>query len=153
MTSDGYELLEGTMWFRNKMKSYNKPTSIPYRTMLPPKVDGLLVPVGLSATHVAFTGLRMEPTWMATGQAAGVAAAVAIKDGCAVRSIEMGRYQDNLLEQGQILVYFESPSPGFHDPEPAQNASTISTDEFKDIQKEAVRSNIDGYSLKAIAGK
>lgn len=43
------------------------------------QVDNLLVPVAVSASHVAFNAVRMEPTWMVLGHAAGVAAAMAAK--------------------------------------------------------------------------
>jgi hypothetical protein len=42
-------------------------------------VDNLLVPVCLSATHVAWGAVRLEPVWMMTGEAAGIAAALAGK--------------------------------------------------------------------------
>ncbi|MFM8706009.1 MAG: FAD-dependent oxidoreductase, partial [Planctomycetia bacterium] len=54
---------------------------VPYGAILPKQVEGLLVPVGLSATHVAFSAIRMDPTWTAVGQAAGVAAALAAARG------------------------------------------------------------------------
>ena len=55
-----------------------RPYEIPYRILIPEKIDGLIVPVAASTTHVAFSSIRMEPTWMALGQTAGVAAHLAI---------------------------------------------------------------------------
>eukprot|EP00041_Stephanoeca_diplocostata_P020782 m.472220 g.472220 ORF g.472220 m.472220 type:complete len:577 (-) comp21660_c0_seq22:353-2083(-) len=57
------------------------PFALPYGIMLPRQgqADNLLVPVAVSASHVAFNALRMEPTWMVLGHAAGVAAAMAAK--------------------------------------------------------------------------
>ena len=43
------------------------PYQIPYRIMLPRKTDGLIVPVAASTTHVAYSSIRLEPTWMALG--------------------------------------------------------------------------------------
>ena len=57
----------------------SRPAQIPYRSLLPQGVDNLLVPVCLSATHIAWGAVRLEPVWMQTGEAAGVAAAMALK--------------------------------------------------------------------------
>jgi hypothetical protein len=54
-----------------------RPAQIPYRCLLPQEVDNLIVPVCLSATHVAWGAVRLEPVWMQTGEAAGIAAALA----------------------------------------------------------------------------
>lgn len=53
------------------------PGQVPYRSLLPQGVDNLLVPVCLSATHVAWGTVRLEPVWMQIGEAAGVAAVLA----------------------------------------------------------------------------
>ena len=78
------------------------PYAIPYRTITPRSVDAtnLLVPVALSATHVAFSSVRMEPTWMATGEAAGVAAAMAADS---VQLIDRVALDERLRERGAIL--------------------------------------------------
>jgi hypothetical protein len=57
----------------------SRPAQIPYRSLLPQGVDNLLVPVCLSATHVAWGSVRLEPVFMQVGEAAGVAAALALK--------------------------------------------------------------------------
>lgn len=56
-----------------------RPAQVPYRCLLPKEVDNLLVPVALSASHVGWGSIRLEPVWMQTGEAAGFAAAIAVK--------------------------------------------------------------------------
>ena len=78
---------------------------IPYRAITPSasECSNLLVPVALSATHVAYSSVRVEPTWMAIGQSAGVAAALAAKEGVTVQALDYGRLRARLLAQNQVL--------------------------------------------------
>lgn len=82
------------------------PYPIPYRSLTPRREDvtNLLVPVCLSASHVAFGSVRMEPTLMALGQAAGAAAAQAARRGLAVQDVEVAELQRTLREEGQVLA-------------------------------------------------
>jgi hypothetical protein len=68
--------------------------------MLPREVENLLFPVPVSGSHVGFSTMRMEPCWMALGQAAGVAAAQAVDRGLPVQSLDVESIQDRLLEGG-----------------------------------------------------
>jgi hypothetical protein len=81
------------------------PYPIPYRALTPHRddADDLLVPVCLSASHVAFGSLRMEPTLMLLGHAAGVAAALAARAGCAVQDVDVDELQRRLRDAGQVL--------------------------------------------------
>jgi hypothetical protein len=63
------------------------------------------VPVCFSATHVAYSTLRMEPQYMILSQAAGVAAAMAIRRSLAVQNIDTAALTRTLVEQGAILEY------------------------------------------------
>ena len=56
------------------------PYEIPYMVLLPTRgeVNNLLVPVGVSASHVGFTSIRVEPTWMIIGQSAGIYSSIVI---------------------------------------------------------------------------
>ncbi len=87
-----------------------KPYQIPYRMLVPRKSEAqnLLVPVCFSASHVAYSTLRMEPQYMMVGQAAGVAAALAIQTGHAVQDIDTKELTRIILRQGAIIEYVAS---------------------------------------------
>ena len=78
---------------------------IPYRAITPASAEcsNLLVPVALSATHVAYSSVRVEPTWMTIGQSAGIAAALAAKEGVAVQALDYPKLRARLLAQHQVL--------------------------------------------------
>jgi hypothetical protein len=134
ITDDGFELIEGVIWFRNKnqLVSPNKPATTPYRALLPEHVDGLLVACAVSATNVAFSAIRMEPCFMANGHAAGVAAALARRTNRSLRRVDVGALQKELVKQGQVLVFFND----------------LATDDpdFSDIQLAAVAGGEQGFS-------
>ena len=87
-----------------------KPYQIPYRVMLPKRSEAvnLLVPVCFSASHVAYSSLRMEPQYMIIGQAAGVAAKMAIEGKKAVQEIDTGALSARLKKQGAVFEYVPS---------------------------------------------
>jgi len=84
------------------------PYPISYRAITPHRqeVTNLLVPVALSATHIAFGSIRMEPVFMVLGQAAAVAASMAIDGGVPVQRVNVRQLQhelrDNPLADGSL---------------------------------------------------
>ncbi len=82
-----------------------EPYAIPYRALTPHRreAEDLLVPVCLSASHVAFGSVRMEPTLMLLGHAAGLAAAQAARRGVAVQDVDVSALQRELEDAGQVL--------------------------------------------------
>ncbi|MBZ5623245.1 MAG: FAD-dependent oxidoreductase [Acidobacteriia bacterium] len=88
-----------------------KPYQIPYRVMLPKPTEArnVLVPVAFSASHVAYSSLRMEPQYMIIGQAAGVAAKLAIENRTAVQDVDTGRLTALLRQQGAVFEYRPPP--------------------------------------------
>lgn len=84
----------------------SRPAQIPYRSLLPQGVDNLLVPVCLSATHVAWGAVRLEPVWMQTGEAAGFAAALAKKLHTTPAQLDADRLVRTLAERGQMISFF-----------------------------------------------
>jgi len=81
---------------------------IPYRSLLPKKIDNLLVAGRcLSATHDGQASARNSAQCMAMGEAVGVAAALAVSKGISPRQINNNELQDDLVKQGVILNPFE----------------------------------------------
>lgn len=66
-----------------------KPYPISYRCMVPRReeVRNLLVPVCLSASHIAYGSIRMEPVFMVLAQSSAVAASLAIDKKCDVQEV------------------------------------------------------------------
>ena len=87
-----------------------RPYPVSYRAIVPKREEcaNLLVPVCLSASHVAYGSIRMEPVFMILGQSAAAAAAIAIDEGIAVQEVSYETLRRRLLEDGQVLTY-DSP--------------------------------------------
>ncbi|QIF03318.1 FAD-dependent oxidoreductase [Roseimicrobium sp. ORNL1] len=82
-----------------------RPYQIPYRSVTPKKEQctNLLVPVALSATHVTYGSIRMEPQFMILGHSTGVAAAMALEKYIPVQDVDMAALRAKLVAQGQVL--------------------------------------------------
>lgn len=77
---------------------------IPYRCLVPLRVDGLLVAGRcISVTHEALASTRLTPTIVTLGQAAGTAAAMAVREGLSPRRIDTDRLRASLIAQGVDL--------------------------------------------------
>ncbi len=88
------------------------PYSVPYGVILPLEVENLLIPVPASGTHIGFSTLRMEPCWMALGEAAGEAINVSLDEATTVRALNVVELQRRLLAAGAVLTYYEDAAPG-----------------------------------------
>lgn len=67
--------------------------------------SNLLVPVCLSASHIAFGSIRMEPVFMVLGQSAATIAAHAIEWETAVQDVDYTKLRERLLADDQVLAY------------------------------------------------
>ncbi len=78
---------------------------ISYRSIVPARgeCENLLVPVCLSASHIAYGSIRMEPVFMILGQSSATAAVMSIEAGCAVQNLPWSSLQQRLLKDGQVL--------------------------------------------------
>ncbi|MDR0749035.1 MAG: FAD-dependent oxidoreductase [Tannerellaceae bacterium] len=108
--------------------------TVPYGVMVSDEIDNLLFPVPVSGSHIGFSTLRMEPCWMALGQAAGIAASVAIDEQVNIQNVPLSQLQDILIRQKATLMYFR-------DIEPA-------SPHFPLVQYMGVRGYIPGWEAK-----
>jgi hypothetical protein len=83
------------------------PYPISYRSIIPKseQCSNLLVPVCVSASHIAYGSIRMEPVFMILGQSAASAACLAIDDKVSVQRLDYKRLRRRLLKDGQILSW------------------------------------------------
>ncbi len=83
------------------------PYAISYGSMTPKPehCENLLVPVCLSASHIAFGSIRMEPVFMVLGQSAATAAMQAIKADVSVQAVSYDALQEKLIADGQVLAW------------------------------------------------
>jgi len=98
---DGMVKNEGDIQSHLNGKAYG----ISYRALVPPAAEctNLLVPWALSATHIAFGSIRMEPVFMILGQSAATAACLAIEHDTSVQDVPYEKLRERLLADGQRL--------------------------------------------------
>lgn len=89
------------------------PYPISYRALVPKSAESanLLVPVALSASHIAYGSIRMEPVFMVLGQSAATAAALAIKDNVPVQQLDYEKLRARLAADKQVLEAKIQPRP------------------------------------------
>ncbi len=82
------------------------PYPVSYRSIVPCQNEcaNLLVPVCLSASHIAYGSIRMEPVFMVLGQSAATAAVIAIEAGTPVQAIDYAVLRGRLQADGQKLL-------------------------------------------------
>ena len=83
-----------------------RPSHIPYRILLPLGLDNLLVTFCLSASHVGFGTIRVEPTLMHLGEAAGFAVVLAQQTGVTPAEISISQLQQTLVENRVMISFF-----------------------------------------------
>ena len=107
ITKEGHVRNEGDVQVRVR------PYPISYRSIRPKAAEctNLLVPVCLSASHIAYGSIRMEPVFMVLGQSAATAAVHAIEQGVDVQRIDPSRLKARLEQDGQVLDFESAPLP------------------------------------------
>ncbi|MFN6103676.1 MAG: FAD-dependent oxidoreductase, partial [Planctomycetaceae bacterium] len=81
------------------------PYPISYRAIVPREAEcpNLFVPVCLSASHIAYGSIRMEPVFMVLGESAALAADLTLRDDIPVQQVPYARLRERLLEARQVL--------------------------------------------------
>ncbi len=100
ITPEGYVQNEGDIGV-----STNGAYEIAYGALVPKAGQGrnLLVPVAVSASHIAYGSIRMEPVFMILGQSAATAAVLAIDYGVEIQALPYARLRARLIADGQVL--------------------------------------------------
>jgi len=108
ITEDGYVQNEGDIGVHP-----GGPYEIAYGSLVPKKqeCENLLVSAAVSASHIAYGSIRMEPVFMVLGQSAGTAAVHAIEEGVAVQDVDYSDLRERLLADGQRIETDAPPQP------------------------------------------
>jgi lysophospholipase L1-like esterase len=98
---DGTLINEGDV-----QQTTNGPYGIEYGALVPREAEceNLLVPVCVSASHIAYGSIRMEPVFMILGQSAATAASLALDDFLPVQRVNYDRLRERLQADGQVLT-------------------------------------------------
>ncbi|SFH54154.1 FAD-dependent oxidoreductase [Planctomicrobium piriforme] len=83
----------------------HEPLQLPYGILVPETIDGLLVPVACSSSHVGYQAIRMEPLFMALGEACGEAAHLAIQKQQQLREVDVAALQTSLVSRGAVICH------------------------------------------------
>lgn len=102
VTEEGCAERDGVIW-----QVPPHPYGISYRSIVPRagECENILVPVCLSATHIAHGSIRMEPVFMQLGQAAAMAAFIGIKERVAVQEVAYLKLREKLEASGLPVVW------------------------------------------------
>ena len=106
--ADGFVHNEGDVEVKTNRKTGKRfaPYPIGYGAVVPKRAEcaNLIVPVCLSASHIAFGSIRMEPVFFALGQVAGTAASLAVDHGVSVQDVPYGELAKRLVADGQVIA-------------------------------------------------
>lgn len=97
-------IIDGQLKNEGDVQEPVDPYPISYRSIVPKKAEckNLIVPICVSASHIAYGSIRMEPVFMELGQVAGMAATIAIDGKKAVQDIDVNKIQ-NILTNDPYL--------------------------------------------------
>lgn len=88
------------------LSELTRPGQVPYRCLLPQGLDNLLVPVCLSASHVGWGTIRVEPTWIHLAESAAHACLLSLERGQPPAGLDVSALQRRLVESGVMISFF-----------------------------------------------
>ncbi|HCN29437.1 MAG TPA: pyridine nucleotide-disulfide oxidoreductase [Verrucomicrobiales bacterium] len=97
----------------------SRPAQVPYRSILANEIENLLVPVAISASHVGWGSIRLEPVWMQLGESAGFAAALAVKTQTTPTKLDPDVLIRKLATSRMMLSFFNDVDVASTDPQVA----------------------------------
>jgi hypothetical protein len=117
--------LEGYIGMQSAMVA---PNTLPASMMLPPNLTNLAVPVAVGASHVAFSSVRLEPTWMCLGDAVGKLVHLAIQHQLpSLGAVSIMALQQEVVKDGPVVLYTDM-WPGAEDGAKGAGAATGADD-------------------------
>jgi hypothetical protein len=94
----------------------SRPAQVPYRSILTNEIDNLLVPVAISASHVGWGSIRLEPVWMQLGESAGHAAALSVKSMITPAKLDPDHLVRKLAASRVMVTFFNDVDVASNDP-------------------------------------
>ena len=130
------------------------PFQIPYGVIVPKEIDGLLVPVCVSASHVAYQAIRMEPVYMSLGQVAGIAASLSVASGKTVRNVDISKLKSLFVAKKGVITYFDNVAVNDADFEAFQLVGGLGGTKGYMVTPDSIMSVADvADALKRLTGK
>jgi FAD dependent oxidoreductase len=145
VTAEGYVRNEGDVQIGSR------PYPISYRSLRPREEEcsNLLVPICLSASHIAYGSIRMEPVFMVLGQSAATAAVQAIEQNVSLQDIDPAKLKARLLADKQMLDFESPPAPAVHSIQKADLPGII----VDDSEAKLTGFDSEGHSTAGFVGK
>ena len=108
-----YVTAEGFVRNEGDVQIGTRPYPISFRSLRPRAAEctNLLAPTCLSASHIAFGSIRMEPVFMVLGQSSATAAVHAMEQGTTIQDIDYTKLKTRLEADGQMLDFESPPIP------------------------------------------
>jgi hypothetical protein len=124
-------------------KSVPGPYLISYGSITPLESEAanLLVTSAVSASHIAYGSIRMEPVFMEIGQAAGTAVALALDGSISVQNVDFAALQARLIADGALVGWPVNPGP------PWQGTAGADFNDFSPLPLADIRNHGGGFNL------